>query len=601
MKIILGISAYFHDSSAAIIIGGEIIAAAQEERFLRIKNTSAFPSSAIQYCLKKANISIHQVDAIVFFEKPLLKFERLIETYYNNVPRGLFSFLKAMPQWTQKKLAFRKEIKNELKKIDPTYKKPSRLFFSSHHLSHAASAFYPSPYEKAAILVIDAVGEWSTATIGKGNGNEIELIKEMNFPNSVGLLYSSFTYYLGFEVNSGEYKLMGLSPYGIEQSEETKRFIEIIKSSIVKIFEDGSIRLNRKYFSFEYGLRMVPEKKWLSLFDIKKRDPNEPIKRSHCNLAFAIQKITEEVIIKMARTAKKLTKSDSLCLAGGVALNSVANGILHEKGIFKNIWIQPATGDAGGAIGAALAYFHVHHKKESKVKTRENELGQVFLGPQISRQDIEDFTEDKILNPIIFSDPKERDQYAAENLIEGKVIGWVQGRMEFGPRALGARSIIASPSRPEMQSKLNLSIKFREDFRPFAPVMLREEAIKYYDCSYSSPYMQFVKKLLPEHRTKLSVNYHNLPINEKLSTPRSKFQTITHVDFSSRLQIIENEDHPFYSLLMAMRKNTGDAILVNTSFNRNGEPIVCDMKDAYNCFIQTNMDILIVDNYAFIK
>ncbi len=601
MKIILGISGYFHDSAAAIIVEGKIVYAAQEERFTREKNTAVFPANAIKYCLREAGISLHEVDAIIFSEKPFLKFERLLETYYNNVPKGIFSFLKAMPQWAEKKLMLRREVRSQLKQIDPTYKKQQKLLFASHHLSHAGSAFYPSPYQESAILTVDAVGEWATASIGKGNGQHIELLKEMRFPNSVGLLYSSFTYFLGFKVNEGEYKLMGLSPYGIEDTEETQRFIQIIKKELVEILSDGSIRLHRKYFTFEHGLRMVSDKKWTRLFGMSKRKPGEDITQSHCNLAFAIQRITEEIILKMAQTAKTLTQSDNLCLAGGVALNCVANGKLHESGLFKNIWIQPAAGDAGGSVGAALAYYYVHHQRIIGEEQQFDTMSQAFLGPEISTNEVEAFSERNSLTPRRFSNPEDRNRYVIKNVIKGKVIGWVQGRMEFGPRALGARSIIASPSYPEMQKKLNLSIKFREDFRPFAPVLLRQEALKYYGCSYASRYMQFVKKVLPEHRLNLPPDYANGSLWDKLSTPRSKFQAITHVDFSSRLQIVEEESHPFYALLQEMRQQSGDGILVNTSFNTSGEPIICNMKDAYQCFIKTNLDILVVGNYTFTK
>lgn len=601
MKIILGISAYFHDSAAAILVEGQIVGAAQEERFTREKNTAGFPANAIKYCLREAGISLHEVDAIVFSEKPFLKFERLLETYYNNAPKGLFSFLKAMPQWAEKKLMLRREVRFQLKQIDPTYQKQQKLLFAAHHLSHAGSAFYPSPYQESAILTVDAVGEWATASIGRGKGQQIELLKEMSFPHSVGLLYSSFTYFLGFNVNEGEYKLMGLSPYGIADAEETQRFIQIIKKDLLDIFTDGSIRLHRKHFAFEYGLRMVSDKKWAKLFGLSRRKPEEEITQSHCNLAFAIQHITEEIILKMAQTAKALTQSDNLCLAGGVALNCVANGKLQESGLFKNIWIQPAAGDAGGSIGAALAYYYVHHQRIIGEQDQFDTMSQAFLGPEISTDEVEAFSEKNALKPRCFSNAAARNQYVIQNVIQGKVIGWVQGRMEFGPRALGARSIIASPSYPEMQQKLNLAIKFREDFRPFAPVLFRREALKYYGCSYETRYMQFVKKILPEHRLHLPPDYANYSLQDKLSAPRSKFPAITHVDFSSRLQIVEEESHPFYGLLQEMRQQSGDGILVNTSFNTSGEPIICTMKDAYHCFIKTNLDILVVGNYTFTK
>ena len=598
---LLGISAYFHDSAASIVVDGKIIAAAQEERFNRDKNSAVFPSQAIRYCLKEAGITLHDVDDIVFFEKPFLKFERLLETYYNNAPKGLLSFLKAMPQWTQKKLALRREVRRELRKIDTSYKDQKKLLFASHHLSHAASAFYPSPFNDASILVVDAVGEWATATIGKGEGTKIELLREMRFPDSVGLLYSAFTYFLGFKVNSGEYKLMGLSPYGDGKSNETKRFIELIRKELVEIHEDGSIQMNRAYFTFEHSLRMVSDSKWAKLFGIAKREPEEAIIQTHCNLAFAIQSVTEEIVLKMARTAKAITQSENLCLAGGVALNCVANGKIQESGLFKKVWIQPAAGDAGGAIGAALAHYFFRYAENRAVNTERDEMSQALLGPSISEEELEAFCEENHLKPLWFKTNAERNQFTVANIIDGKVIGWVQGRMEYSPRALGARSIIASPSITGMQRKLNMSVKFREDFRPFAPVMLREEALNYFNCDYEAAYMQFVKKIATEHRYPLVKNFNSLSLKEKLEVPRSKFQAITHVDFSSRLQVVEERDHPFYGLLLEMRRQSGDAVLVNTSFNTNGEPIVCDLKDAYNCFLKTNIDILVVGNNAFIK
>lgn len=602
MKVILGISAYFHDSAAALVVDGQIVAAAQEERFNRIKHSPDFPTQAVAYCLSEAELTLHDIDEIIFFDKPFLKFERLLETYYLNAPKGLFSFLKAMPQWTQKKLFLRREIKRELKKIDPSYRKQKKLLFSSHHLSHAASAFYPSPFEESAILVVDAVGEWATATIGKGNGNDITLLQEMRFPNSVGLLYSSFTYFLGFKVNSGEYKLMGLSPYGIENAEETQRFKQIILDELIELFDDGSIRLNRKNFSYEVGLRMVPDKKWETLFGFPKREKDDSITQSHCNLAFAIQAITEDIVYKMAVNAKSLTGSKNLCLAGGVALNCVANGKLADSDLFSNIWIQPASGDAGGAIGAALIGHHTMFASEEIIeKSAGDKMNGAFLGPEISETEVDAFCTLHDLQPKIIAEKAILDSFVVGEIVKGKVIAWVQGRMEFGPRALGARSIIASPTISSMQRKLNISIKFREDFRPFAPVMLKEEGLKYFNCDHDAAYMQFVKPIVAEHQFKLRSDYADLELMEKLAVPRTKFQAISHVDFSSRLQIVNEPNHPFYTLLLEMRKQTGDGMLVNTSFNTNGEPIVCSMKDAYDCFIRTDIDILVVGEFIFEK
>ena len=583
------------------MVDGVIVAAAQEERFNRVKNSAVFPEQAIRYCLAEAGITLHDVDAIVFYEKPFLKFERLLETYYNNVTKGLWSFLKAMPEWTQKKLALRREIKNELKQIDPSYKKQKKLLFSSHHMAHAASAFYPSPYDNAAILVIDAVGELATATIGKGEGKHLTLIREMQFPHSVGLLYSAFTYFLGFKVNNGEYKLMGLAPYGDPNAKETKRFIAIIREQLVTIFEDGSIQLNRSFFTFEHGLRMVSDAQWKGLFGLGKRESSDPILQAHCNLALAIQIITDEIVLNMARTAKELTQSDNLCMAGGVALNCVTNGRIQESGLFKNVWIQPAAGDAGGAAGAALAYYFAKYAEGRAAKPGQDGMSLSMLGPGIDQEELDRFCAGLPLAPLRFKSTTERNQFAVASILEGKVIGWVQGRMEYGPRALGARSIIASPSIAGMQRKLNVAIKFREDFRPFAPVMLKAEALKYFNCDHDAAYMQFVRKISQEHRLPLPDDFHSLPIQQQLDSPRSKFQAITHVDYSARLQVVDNATHPFYDLLLEMRKQSGDAMLVNTSFNTNQEPIVCTFQDAYQCFLKTDMDILVVHNTAFIK
>jgi carbamoyltransferase len=601
VKIILGISAYFHDAAAAILVDGEIIAAAQEERFTRQKNTADFPSNAILYCLEEAGISLHQVDAIVFYEKPFLKFERLLETYYRNAPKGFLSFLKAMPQWLETKLGMRGTIKKELKKIDPTYKKQKRLLFSGHHLSHAASAFYPSGFEKATVLVIDAVGEWSTATIWKGQGTELTLLRELKFPDSLGLLYSAFTYFLGFKVNNGEYKLMGLAPYGNPEDAQTWEFERIIKTKLVEIFDDGSIQLIRDAFSFEYGLKMVSDKKWEKLFGFKKRNSEEPIHQNHANLALAIQNISEEIILKMARAAREITGMENLCLAGGVALNCVANGKIQEVGLFKNIWVQPAAGDAGGALGAALAYYYSKKEEKERIGIGKDAMKNALLGPMISKEEVVDFCKKEKLSPLKFETTKEKNAFIIAQILQDKVIGWVQGRMEFGPRALGARSILANPASPDMQRKLNLKVKFREDFRPFAPVMLKEEALKYFDCDFDAAYMQFVKKLKPEFRKDLPENFSKLNLNKKLDSPRSKFQAISHVDFSARLQVVEDKKHPLYELLLEMRTQSGDAILINTSFNTNGEPIVCSLADAWHCFNHTNIDILCVGNYVFQK
>lgn len=601
MKITLGISAWFHDAAAALVVDGKIVAAAQEERFNRVKNSHDFPSNAIQYCLREAGVTLAQVDAIVFYEKPFLKFERLLETYYCHAPKGFLSFVRAMPIWLTQKLAIRREFRKELQKVDPTYKKQKRLQFSNHHLSHAASAFYPSPFKKAAILVVDAVGEWSTASIGVGVGNNIRMLKEMHFPDSVGLLYSAFTYFLGFEVNSGEYKLMGLSPFGNENGERFKKYTEIIREKVVTIYEDGSILLNPRCFSFAYSLRMVPDTKWEQMFGIRKRNAGEELLQHHADLALAIQRVTEEIIFKMAAFTKRLTGCENLCIAGGVALNCVANGKLYQSGLFKKIWVQPAAGDAGGALGAALAFYHKDHTRAAKADSSRDAMQGSFLGPAISKKEIADFCKKEGLEPKVFVTKGKLHSMVAEKIQEGKVVGWIQGRMEYGPRALGARSILASPSFPGMQAILNQKVKNREDFRPFAPAMLPEEAVEWFGWMHDAAYMQFVSSLRHQHRKELPDDYANITIREKLQTPRSALQAITHVDFSARLQVVEDSAHPLFDLLQEVRKQSGTGILVNTSFNRNGEPIVCNIKDAWACFMETKIDILVVENYLFQK
>jgi len=601
VKLILGISAYYHDSAACLIRDGHIVAAVQEERFTRHKNTSDFPEEAIRYCLKEGNISLMDIDAIVFYDKPFLKFERLLENFYSVAPKGLFAFLKFMPEWSQKKIFLKSEIKKALKAIDPSFKEPINLLFSSHHLSHAASAYYPSPFAEAAILTIDAIGEWATASIGHGKDSKIELLKEMHFPDSVGLLYSSFTYFLGFKVNSGEYKLMGLSPYGNEESESVNNFVEQIKKELVTIYDDGSILLNQSYFKYRYGLRMIREEKWIRLFGVPARKASENLEKIHADLALAIQLVTEEIILKMAQTAKVLTGSKNLCLAGGVALNSVANGKLIKSGLFEDIWVQPAAGDAGGALGAALAVYYSHHENVLTDKQGEDTMQMSLLGPENTEESIVKFYEKNQLAPRHIKENEELFVFIAKELMNQQVVGWVRGRMEFGPRALGARSILAAPFEGDMQSKLNRAIKFREDFRPFAPVMLREEANRYFGLSKGAHYMQFVLKIKEEYRRKRSVNYEHLNFKDQLNEPRTRFQSISHVDFSSRVQVIDNDNHPLFHLLNHFKVVSGDAVLINTSFNRNEEPIVNTIEDAYATFIHSDMDLLVVGNYIFTK
>lgn len=602
MKKILGISAFYHDSAAAIIIDGEIIAACQEERFTREKHTANFPIYAIKYCLEEAGLSIDELDAIVFYDKPLLKFERLLETYYAFAPKGLISFLKAIPVWLNEKLFLKKKIYDGLKEVEPYNKKGIKLYFTEHHLSHAASTFFVSPYKKSAILTIDGVGEWNTATISFGDGNYIGIKKELNFPHSVGLLYSAFTYYLGFTVNSGEYKLMGLAPYGNPNADETKHFIKIIKNNLVDIKDDGSIWLNQSFFNYATGLRMVKEKKWKILFSIPKREPESKIEQHHCNLALAIQKITEEIVLKMAKEAKQITGSDNLCLSGGVALNCVANGLLLKEKIFKNIYIQPASGDAGGALGAALALHYMYFDFERKLTKSIDEMKGAYLGPSYSSKEIELMARKVKGIYHAYESFEELSIFIASKIADGNVVGWFQGRMEFGPRALGNRSIIADARNESMQKKLNLKIKYREGFRPFAPSVLAASSQDFFDLETDSPYMLLVAPIKEERQIKLPENYYDLPLMERLYQKRSDIQSITHLDFSARVQTVHKETNPrYWTLLNAFKNKTDFGLVVNTSFNVRGEPIVCTPYDAYRCFMSTDMDYLVLNDYVFSK
>ncbi|MEO8109475.1 MAG: carbamoyltransferase, partial [Ginsengibacter sp.] len=598
---ILGISAFFHDAAAALIKDGEIIAAAQEERFTRIKNDESFPLNAIKFCLDFASISINDLECIVFYDKPFLKFERLLDTYLAYAPNGLISFIKAMPLWLKQKLFLKKIIRDELKNLTGSNTSKVKILFTEHHLSHAASAYFPSSFSESAIVTIDGVGEWATTSISKGNGNEITVLKEIRFPHSIGLLYSAFTYFLGFRVNSGEYKLMGLAPYGNADAEETQRFILTIKKNICEIFDDGSVFLNQDFFTYATGLKMLNKKKWEQLFGISARDPEGEINQQQCNLAFAIQSIIEECVFKIAHEAKKLTGADNLCLAGGVALNCVANGKLQKAGLFKNIYVQPAAGDAGGALGAALAAYHIYYKKEKIAHLFYDGMKGSFLGPEFSSNEIEKVCKQL---KIVYSVETEESliQKTASILKEGNIVGWFQGRMEFGPRALGNRSILADPRDPAMQKKLNLKIKYRESFRPFAPSICAELANEYFELEQASPYMQFVQNVKEYVRKKLPENYNTLLPEEKLSIERSALPAITHVDFSARIQTVHEETNPrFRKLLLAFQSLTGCPVLVNTSFNIRGEPVVCTPSEAINCFMHTEMDVLVLNDFLILK
>jgi carbamoyltransferase len=598
---ILGISAYYHDSAAAIYVNGKLVGAAQEERFTRIKHDESFPINAVKYCLVESGLSVNNLDAVVFYDKPLLKFERLLETYYNFAPQGLKSFLLSIPVWINEKLFLKKLIKDELRKIEPKLKKDINLLFPEHHLSHAASTFYPSPYKEAAIITLDGVGEWATASICHGKGKDIKILKELKFPHSLGLLYSAFTYFLGFKVNSGEYKLMGLAPYGNPDSDGVKNYIAAIKKELIDIKPDGSVHLNQKYFSYATGLKMVKEKKWEKLFNMDKRQPESPLEQIHCNLGLAIQMITEEMVLLIAKEAKRLTGSDYLCMAGGVALNCVSNGKLQREGIFKEVFITPASGDAGGSLGAAAAAHHIYFGQERSLVSPDALEGS-YLGPDYSDKEIEsNFRKYK----AVYTKHEDIDstaQFTAKQIKHGKAIGWFQGRMEFGPRALGNRSILGDPTNEETQEKLNLKIKYRESFRPFAPSVLVEDAEEYFEMYGDSPYMLVVQPVQESRRKPLPANYNELEIRDKLYTLRSDIPAITHIDFSARIQTVsKHTNKKYWTLINAFKQESGYGMVVNTSFNVRGEPIVCTPEDAYKCFMRTEMDYLVVGNYVLKK
>lgn len=599
---ILGISAFYHDSAAALIVDGKVIAAAQEERFTRRKQDASFPVNAVRFCLEFANIKLEDVDAIAFYDKPLLKFERLLETYYAFAPSGFISFHKAVPVWLREKLFHKREIRNGLKEISGSKEaKKLPIRFPDHHLSHAASAYYPSPFEDAAILTIDGVGEWSTASIGKGSGKDIEMFATMNFPHSVGLLYSAFTYYLGFEVNKGEYKMMGLAPYGNPEGELTANYRKLITENLVTVYDDGSIWLDQQYFNYATGLRMAKDDKWHKLFGLKKRDANDEMLSEHCDMALAIQQVTEDIFLKMAKTAKEKTGSKNICLAGGVALNSVANGKLIDSGLFDEVYIQPAAGDAGGAVGAALAAYHIFEGKE-RTAIRPDAMSGSLLGSEFSDEEIEAALNEKGIKFSKAENEVELIEKVSDLIISANVIGWFQGRMEFGPRALGNRSIIADARNPEMQKKVNLKIKFRESFRPFAPILLEEDLQRYFDVKLPSPYMLQVHKWKDEWHNPLPENYAALPWLEKLDTVRSEFASVAHVDMSGRVQTVSKESNAKMHLLLSkMKEKTGHGLAINTSFNVNNEPIVCSPEDAINGFLNTEMDVLAIGSFIALK
>ena len=599
---LLGISAFYHDSAAALILDGEILAAAQEERFTRKKQDASFPAHAVRYCLEHAGITLDQVEAVVFYDKPFLKFERLLETYYAFAPLGLSSFLTAIPVWIKEKVLLRSLLLDQLAACSGTGRDAIRLLFPEHHLSHAASAFFPSPFEEAAVITVDGAGEWATASICHGSGGSLTMLRELRFPHSLGLLYSAFTYYLGFKVNSGEYKLMGLAPYGDPSSGRVEEFERLILRNLVDLKDDGSLWLDQGYFDYAVGSTMTRDERWQELFGFPRREPEAELAPEHCDLALAIQRVTEEVLVRMAREAKRLTGARHLCLAGGVALNCVANGKLLNSGLFDGIWIQPAAGDAGGALGAALAAYHIHFGKERRCDQAADLMQGSYLGPEYSDQEV-------LQTARRYRAPFQRqDDFAllcdrtVELLGSGKVIGWFQGRMEWGPRALGNRSILADPRNPEMQRKLNLKIKYREGFRPFAPSVLAEDAGDYFDIAVPSPYMLLVAEVRESRRKPLPQGYHGLPLREKLYHLRSDIPSVTHIDYSARLQTVHRDTNPrYWQLIQAFKKKTGYPLLVNTSFNVRGEPIVMTPEDAYKCFMRTEMDYLVLGNFLFDK
>lgn len=599
---ILGISAYYHDSVAAVISDGEIIAAAHEERFTRKKHDPSFPINAAKYVLKEAGIDYQDLTAVVFYDKPFIKFERLLETYHAFAPKGLSSFSSAIPVWIKEKLFMKHMLNKELVKLGKDANSKVPVLFPEHHLSHAASAFYPSPFEEAAILTLDGVGEWATAIIAHGKGKHIKILREQRFPHSIGLLYSAFTYYCGFKVNSGEYKLMGLAPYGNPDSEQTHRFKRIILENLIDIREDGSILQNMEYFDYATGLTMTNNEKWIKLFGIPPRPEETLVTQPYMDMALAIQQVTEEIMMKMAITAQKLTGCNNLVMAGGVALNSVANGKLLKTGLFNDIWVQPASGDAGGALGAAYIGWHIWLGKDRMPCTNPDAMKGAYLGPEYSSHDIEVAARRYDGRYSYYNNFNELSEKTASLLAEGKVIGWFQGRKEYGPRALGNRSILGDARNPEMQKKMNLKIKHREGFRPFAPTVLEEDIPEYFDLDRPSPYMLLVVPVVEKRRIPLPEKYHQKSLSERLYFLRSDVPAITHVDYSARLQSVCRETNSrYWQVINDFKKLTGYGIIVNTSFNVRGEPIVNSPEDAYRCFMRTEIDYLVMGNYVFDK
>ena len=592
---VLGISAFYHDSAACLLKDGEIVAAAQEERFTRKKHDAGFPHYAIQYCLKEAGISSGQIANVVFYEKPFVKFERLLETYLAFAPKGFTSFAKAMPLWIKDKLFQKSALVKALgETLGKNINWQERLLFSEHHLSHAASAYYPSPFESAAVLALDGVGEWTTTSLAIGKGRELKVVKEIKFPHSIGLLYSAFTYYTGFKVNSGEYKVMGLAPYG------EPRYADLIKEKLITVAEDGSFQLDMSYFNYATGLTMT-NKKFDALFGGPARTSETELTQREMDLSASVQKVTEDIVVQIARGIAEETGERNLCLAGGVALNCVVNGILLREKIFDNIWIQPAAGDAGGALGAALSAWYLHHKKDRKVPSERDAMKGSYLGPGFTDVEIE---AELIASGARFTKLSEDDliEQVASAIVSEKAVGWMQGRMEFGPRALGGRSILADPRSPKIQKQLNLKVKYRESFRPFAPSVLREDVGEWFEHDVDSPYMLFVAGVKQHKRLALTKDHKELFGIDKLNIPRSLVPAITHIDYSARIQTVHSDTNSrYHAVISKFKEKTGCPLLVNTSFNVRGEPIVCSPTDAFKCFMGTELDVLAVGNYFLNK
>ena len=591
---ILGLSAFYHDSAAALVVDGEIVAAAQEERFTRKKHDSGYPAHSIRACLDIACLDFADVDHVVFYDKPFLKFERLLETYFAFAPRGLSSFSRALPLWLKEKLFQKKLLVDKLSAAAPDFDWSKKLLFSEHHLSHAASAFYPSPFEEAAVLTMDGVGEWTTTSLSIGRGTDLRMIDEIHFPHSLGLLYSAFTFYTGFKVNSGEYKVMGLAPYG------KPRYAQTIFEHLVDVKEDGTFRLDQSCFDYCTGLRMTNEK-FHSLFGGPPRRPDEPLTARHMDLAASIQAVTEEIVLKLTRSIARETGLKKLCLAGGVALNCVANGKVLRDGAFDDVWIQPAAGDAGGALGAALAVSHLKFAEPRRIASRLDSMNGAYLGPTTPQAETEMRLRQLGASFEVLGDD-ELFTRTARALDEGKAVGWHQGRMEFGPRALGGRSILGDPRNPTMQKSLNLRVKFRESFRPFAPSVLADDVGSWFEHSKPSPYMLLVADVHRDHKKPMTAEQEALEGIEKLNVPRSEIPAVTHVDYSARIQTVHQETNPrYHRLLSEFKKLTGCPVLVNTSFNVRGEPIVCTPEDSYRCFMGTDIEVLVVGNCFLTK